>query len=254
MAFSCTDIETLVHTYLDGELAVHDLEELEQHLARCSSCKARVDEELQFRAELRRKLVPPPAPDLLRARIGALLVAEDRAAQTAQRKRSAAWILPGAATVAAAAALVLVVAMPANDEVAQPKATSPSPASPQPSIGVAAKRYLVPDFSALGAKPRTATFDGNPEFTYEVDRNHARHELQMAIIPDARNLDAPGEQMKIGGLTMWILRANGLSAVTIMGSDGSARQYKSGTLLPDQLLDFARAGDSWLQHAPDPAP
>jgi anti-sigma factor (TIGR02949 family) len=256
MAFCCADIETLVHAYLDGELATHDLEELEQHMALCGACKAKVDEELQFRAELRRKLVPPGAPDLLRARVGALLDAEDRAAQAAQRRRGAAWILPGAASVAAAAALVLVVAMPANDEVAEPKGPTPERPAPTrvPSIGDSARRYDLPDFSALGAKPRAASFDKN-EVTYEVERNHARHLFQLAIIPDARGMQVPGERIELhDGVEAWAARINGLSAITIPGVDGSVWVLSSSSMSPDQLVDLIeQSANSWLRHAPDPS-
>jgi anti-sigma factor (TIGR02949 family) len=252
MAFACADIDTLVHTYLDGELAAHDLEDLELHIAGCAACKARVDDELQFRAELRQKLAPPRAPDLLRARVSALLDAEDRAASTAQRKRNIAWVLPGAASVAAAAALVLVFALPdrGQTEQAQP-ANSNTP--PGPARITAPQQVPVPDLAAFGARPKS--FRQEPDradIMYESNHN-SRRVFQLSIFPDRRAVQPHGQKMDLDGIELWVMPFGGQSAITILrGSQAFVLQSDSMSI--DELVEIVRGGnEGWLRHV-DPHP
>ena len=76
----CESIDTLAMAYLDDELAGEERHELEAHLTECAACRAHLDGERIDQQLLRRALVAPPAPDLLRAKIGRALDAEDRAA------------------------------------------------------------------------------------------------------------------------------------------------------------------------------
>jgi anti-sigma factor (TIGR02949 family) len=253
MAFACADIDTLVHTYLDGELAVHDLEDLEQHMAGCASCKARVDEELQFRAELRQKLAPPRAPDLLKARVSALLDAEDRAATTAQRKRNISWVLPGAASVAAAAALVLVFALPNRDQ-SEPAQPANGNTPPGPARLTAPQQVPVPDLAAFGARPKS--FRQEPDradIMYESNHN-SRRVFQLSIFPDRRDVQTHGQRIELDGIEMWLMPFGGSSAVTILRGS-QAYVLQSDSYSTEELLEIVRrSSDSWLRYAPDPRP
>src|SRR5690606_17855151 len=112
----CQSIDTLAMAYLDDELVSEERRELELHLLSCGTCKAHVESERAEISLVRKALAPPPAPATLRVSIQRLLEAEDRAAARAVRQRWTRFVLPGAATLAAAAALaVFVFAQPAPD-------------------------------------------------------------------------------------------------------------------------------------------
>src|SRR5687767_13492460 len=103
----CQSIDTLAMAYLDDELVAEEKRELELHLLSCTSCRAHVDSERADLDLVRKALVAPPAPDLLKARIGRALDLEDREAGRALRRRFSQYILPGSATIAAAAAIFM---------------------------------------------------------------------------------------------------------------------------------------------------
>lgn len=104
----CNSIDTLSMSYLDDELAPEEKRELELHLLDCSSCRDRLHEERQEVELLRQQLAMPGAPDLVRAKVMRLLDKED--AQTSRsllKERVGRWLLPGASIAAAAAALLV---------------------------------------------------------------------------------------------------------------------------------------------------
>lgn len=103
----CKSIDTLLMAYLDDELAAEESHELETHLTECASCRAQLEQERADQLMVQRALVAPPTPELLRARIGRALDAEDRSEQKTQRRRWVNYLLPGSAMIAAAAAMVM---------------------------------------------------------------------------------------------------------------------------------------------------
>src|SRR6266545_8163254 len=109
MATQCNDIETLLPTYLDGELAAADRLSFDHHTADCSECREVVRSEAAYRARVRELLAPPAAPDGLDRRVRSALDGEDMRARAARRQVGRSWALPGAAGLAAAAALALFV-------------------------------------------------------------------------------------------------------------------------------------------------
>ena len=118
----CTSIDTLAMAYLDDELADEELRDFELHLIDCAACRGRVETEREAIADLRKRLAPPPTPDLVRARVLAALDAEDAITMRAgSAGRWTQWLLPGTATLAAAAALLMFVTM---REPAQPREKS----------------------------------------------------------------------------------------------------------------------------------
>ena len=97
---TCSELEALIHPYLDGEFEQADRFEFERHLQTCPSCAKDVREAALFQQALKAKLkasVDREAPAALRARVSTGL----RYAQLRER----AW---GLARVAAAAAIVAV--------------------------------------------------------------------------------------------------------------------------------------------------
>src|SRR6187401_1034467 len=112
----CQSIDTLAMAFLDDELVSEERRELELHLLSCATCKAHVESERAEIALVRKALAPPPAPALLKVSIQRLLDAEDRAAARDVRRRWTRFLLPGSASLAAAAALaVFVFAQPVHD-------------------------------------------------------------------------------------------------------------------------------------------
>jgi anti-sigma factor RsiW len=107
MATQCRDIETLFPTYLDGELAPHDQLSFEHHVADCASCRELVRSERNYLERVRALLIPPAPPADLPARVAQTLDREDELAMQDRRRSGWSWLLPGSASVAAAAALVL---------------------------------------------------------------------------------------------------------------------------------------------------
>lgn len=105
----CDSIDTLSMTYLDGELAASEERELEQHLLVCETCNAHVEQLTLQMDTLRTALATPSAPAALRAAVHEAL---DAAATP--RRGWQAWLLPGAASLAAAAALLFFAASPAR--------------------------------------------------------------------------------------------------------------------------------------------
>ncbi|HEU4613604.1 MAG TPA: zf-HC2 domain-containing protein, partial [Kofleriaceae bacterium] len=99
--------------YLDDELAAEERHELEAHLTECASCRATIDGERADHSLIRRALATPPAPDLLRARIGRALDEHDRASNKEQRRRWSSYLLPSSAILAAAAAIAVFVGVQA---------------------------------------------------------------------------------------------------------------------------------------------
>ena len=164
----CKTIETLSMAYLDDELAAEERHELEAHLTECASCRAMLEGERADRSMLRRALAAPPAPDMLRARIGKALDQQDREESKEQRRRWTAFVLPGSAIAAAAAAIALFVSVqtpstqkPVAANVAQDavrQSARPLPLEVQgPSTGPWLQQHFAshvapPEFESTGAE------------------------------------------------------------------------------------------------------
>lgn len=97
---NCTEFSVHLHPYVDGELGTGDTAAADAHVAECPACRARVTREREFRQLLRRQ-PRESAPPEFRARI----LAELR--RSARRAVLRPWLIAPAASVAAAALLVL---------------------------------------------------------------------------------------------------------------------------------------------------
>jgi anti-sigma factor (TIGR02949 family) len=99
---NCSDIRARLHAYVDGELTVSDIAEVDGHCMGCQECTALVSAEREFR-ELLRRQPRDAAPPELRARI------LDRVRRDAAFATGRRWLLLPA--VAAATAIVAAVAL-----------------------------------------------------------------------------------------------------------------------------------------------
>ncbi len=65
----CQEVLARVYEYLDGELTLHDVARIRQHLDECAPCLTEVDLDLVLKALVRRSCGCEQAPEDLRAKI-----------------------------------------------------------------------------------------------------------------------------------------------------------------------------------------
>ena len=256
MATQCKDIEALLPTYLDGELDPHDRLSVDHHVADCTECRERVRAEAAYLQHVRALLVPPAMPaELARLdqRVRAGLDDEDRRAMQVRRRTGVAWVLPGGASLAAAAALVMFVV---SELRPAPVTSAEAPAvrqavrdrvnvndapvrvgSPQ-EVSVAAEQYLrrpvrTPQFRPAGASLRgwqPRELDGRDAvlLLYDVpDARGSLHQVTVHLI-DASGLDLRGsERWKIGATELWVASLGGVSTVTYKDQYGFGYVFSS---------------------------
>jgi anti-sigma factor (TIGR02949 family) len=263
MAIQCVDVETLVQTHLDGELAEEDASELQSHLAACSSCCEAAAEEARFHAELRHTLAPPVAPAGLRARISAELERDDSTARKDRRARWS-WALPAAATLAAAAALFLFVVENQRAEVEAPVAydavrqhirrppievqgAAVTPWVKQHlSPGVEVPRFSDRSTSLRGARLSHLRGRDAVLLYYDASVRGRRHAVTATIL-DAADLDLrTGERHAIGDRDLWVGQDRGYNIVTFKGPDGFGYVFTS-EMDSESLLDFVVNSDLLLR-------
>ncbi len=65
----CREVLDRVYEYLDGEMTVHDVAKIKQHLDECAPCLKEYDLDEVLKALVRRSCECEAAPEALRARI-----------------------------------------------------------------------------------------------------------------------------------------------------------------------------------------
>ncbi len=262
MSIQCAEIENLLFSYLDDELDEHERIDFESHLADCASCADRVDAETRFSDTMRMHLAPPPVPELLERRLLRALDAEDRQSR-AQLLRS--WALPGAATVAAAAALAVFVVAPGssrNEDLVTHAAVQQHLRQPPIEVqGAAVSPWLhehfrpsieVPRFSSSDIRLKGARLShlrglDAAQLFYEVESFGRLHEVQAHII-DASNLAFRGSRRQvIDGRELWIDGQLGLSVVAYKAPDGIGYVFTSSDMDERQLVDLVGSSDLLLR-------
>ena len=257
MTKHCDSIDTLAMTYLDGELADEELRDFELHLLGCASCRQHLDAEQADISELRRRLAPPPAPDLLRARVARAHDEEDRAAgRTAWRQRVRSWALPGAASLAAAAALVVFVALrpptTVGDPVARTAVRQHMRNAPLEVTGAATTPWIRQHYNPAVEPPRFASSRVRVagarladvadrealQIFYEVTSDSGERFAMQNMVFDARGIELPGERMVVGGREIFVSLYNGYHVVSFRDVDGLAYVFTSGDLSRDQLVEL----------------
>lgn len=264
MAIQCLDVETLVQTHLDGELAEEDASELQSHLVACSSCCEAAAEEARFHTELRHTLAPPAAPAGLRSRITAELGREDWRARKDRQRARWSWALPATATLVAAAALLLFVVVNQRAETEAPVAyDAVRQHIRRPPIEVQGtavtpwvKRHLspgveVPRFSDRSTSLRGARLShlrGRDAVLlyYDASVGSRRHAVTAAIL-EAADLDLRiGERYVIGDRALWVGQDLGYNIVTLKGPNGFGYVFTS-EMDSESLLDFVVNSDLFLR-------
>lgn len=271
MAILCGDIDALCPAYLDGELGGPELDDLEHHLGVCPTCRARVERDREAQRQLRAMLRAPKAPAALRRDVRALLDREDRAA-TRDERRGWRWALPGAASLAAAAALA-VFAVDATSqrgpEVARPTVSvtrvqedavasrfrgAPLVAAASGvdvarsvreylQVPVTAPRFRTPGTSLRGWKPTRLAGRAAAILRYDVRAaGGAAHVVDVHIL-DARDVALDGsERVVADGTELWASSAFGMNTVAYKGKGGVG--YVVVSEMPrGQLIDLVLTSD-----------
>jgi anti-sigma factor RsiW len=262
----CQSIDTLSMAFLDDELAAEERRELELHLLDCASCRHHVDGERDEIAMLRKALTPPPAPELVKARITRALDAEDAAITRHERRRWARWMLPGSAITAAAAAIVLFVglgalgsppdAAVALSDVAKQQ-NHPLPfevqgASTGPWLRanfapVELPRFAEPGIALLGARllPNGIANHDAALLSYLVTIGNTRLPLTAVVLkdPDSDVLSG-GQGYQIGGLVLWVHNFNNMPAVSYIDPvQNIGYVFASERLTAGELLQLVASPD-----------
>lgn len=263
----CNSIDTLSMSYLDDELAPEEKRELELHLLDCSSCRDHLHEERQEVELLRQRLAVPAAPDLVRAKVMRLLDKED--AQTSRsllKERAGRWLLPGASIATAAAALLVFAfagtpsgdkdgALPFAKVVSQPPATlmvrgeAPTETWLQTQIaGTVAPRFDGIDL--VGGD--TVEVDGRlmAKLVYEVRTNSARSfQLEGYLFRVRAGELTSGSPVECGGHHLHLNQIGDQPVVTYIDENDVGYIFSSkdlsvramvGLVCASNLLDQAR--------------
>ena len=100
---SCGEVRAKLHAYVDGELPVNEITDIDGHCTECRECAALARTEREFRQLLRRQPREAAPPELRERIVGRLR--RQLVIATARR-----WLLPP--VVAAAAAVVVLMLLP----------------------------------------------------------------------------------------------------------------------------------------------
>jgi anti-sigma factor RsiW len=266
----CQSIDTLAMAFLDDELAPEERRELELHLHDCASCKQHVDSERAELLLLRKALAPPPAPDLVKARLAVALDDADREAVQIkhQQRRSSVgrWILPGSAMLAAAAAIFAFVMIKPVEQatktgsVAKEVVRQQGRTMPLEVKGASTGRWLRENFSQnveppqfraprheitlQGARLTAVAGHNAAQLRYLVTAGDSRFVLTAVVIDDLRDDDLTGgTPLRIGERTLHIHDANGTPAVTYVDEYRMGYAFASDRLSAQELLELVVSSD-----------
>ena len=258
----CNSIDTLAMAYLDDELVAEERRELELHLLACTGCKQHVEGERADLELIRKALIAPPAPDMVKARIGKLLDQEDRAAGKATRRKLGSYLLPGSAMLAAAAAVFafVMVKTPTPDEagpVTREAVRQQTRAMPLEVQGASTGPWLrehfqpvePPQFTASGIKllgGRLTSVSGHDAalLRYLVSDGVNQLSLTAVLIVDMRPDDlSGGVPYRVGDRVLHLHDAYGMPAVTYVDEHGMGYAFTSQRLTMNELLSLVVNSD-----------
>jgi anti-sigma factor RsiW len=258
----CSSIETLAMAYLDDELVAEERRELELHLLGCASCKQHVDGERSDLALVRKSLVAPPAPGTLKIAIQRALDAADREAVRTVRRGWFQWMLPGAATLAAAAAIAVFVFVrpPAAESpgaVAQEAARQQSRVLPLEVQGtstgpwlrkhfapVEPPQFAEPGIELLGARLSSVAGHDAALVRYLVTVGQNQYPLTAVVMVGLRGDElSGGTPIKVGDRTLHVHDAGGMPAVTYVDEHNTGYTFAADRLTAQELLELVVSSD-----------
>lgn len=262
----CESIDTLAMAYLDDELVGEERRELETHLVACPACRDHVDRERSDISLVRAALVAPPAPDLFKARLAKALDEAQAVEVRAERMRPWAfagkYLLPGAASIAAVAAILVFVFVPpagpppsgavATEVVRQQKRSLPlevqgastGPWLRQHFAPVEPPQFSEPGIRLQGARLTAVAGHEAAQLKYIVSTGREEFGLTAMVIEGLRGTELTGGQaIKVGERTLYVHDADGRPAVTYVDEFGMTYVFASDRLPPQQLLELVVSSD-----------
>jgi len=262
----CQSIDTLAMAYLDDELVAEERRELELHLLDCQACKKHVESERSELALVRKALVAPPAPDLLKARITRALDIEDKEEARRQRRRFSQWILPGASAIVGVAAIFMFAFMPAAtqksstsaaDSVAREAVRQQTRSMPLEVQGastgpwlrehfrpVEPPQFTEPGITLVGGRLTVVAGHEAALLKYIVSVGDDRFTLTAVLIDGiAPEQLSGGQAIKVGDRTLHVHDANGVPAITYVDGHGMGYTFAAERLSPQELLELVVSSD-----------
>jgi anti-sigma factor RsiW len=254
--------------FLDDELVAEERRELELHLLQCTSCKQHVETERAELQVIRKALAPPPAPDMFKARLGRVLDDADRDAQRIERQRTRSVVgrllLPGAAVLAAAAAIFTFVAIkPAGPAktgvVAKEVVRQQARTMPLEVRGASTGTWLRENFAPIeppqfraprldivlqGARLTAVSGHNAAQLRYRVTSGDNQFTLTAVVIDELTNDElSGGTPIKVGDRTLHVHNANGIPAVTYVDEQNMGYAFASDRLSAQELLELVVSSD-----------
>lgn len=257
----CDSIETLAMALHDGELAGDELRDVELHLTECAPCREHCEREGAAISGLRRKLAPPPTPELLRARVLRALDTEDKAA----RRPLSTWFLPGSAALAAVAALAVFVVTsrtPAPDkDVTGIITKTMTHANPLEVQGAATDQWVQRHYDPSVALPTFASaridqwgarmgnvLDRQAVFLYyRVTTPEGFQRDVRVTIFDAYGIELGGRREEVNGRDLRVGVHQGHSVVAYRDGRDRAYVFLSTQLAPEELTDLVGTSNLLMQ-------
>jgi anti-sigma factor RsiW len=266
----CQSIDTLAMAFLDDELAPEERRELELHLIDCAGCRVHVETERGELQMMRKALAPPPAPDLLKARLGIALDHADRmeiqVERRARRSSIGRWLLPGASIAVAGVAIFAFAMMfksptttPKTGAVAKEVVRQQARTMPLEVRGASTGTWLRENFAAIdppqfraarhhitlqGARLTAVAGHNAAQLRYQVQVGSNQFTLTAVVIDDLDSDDLTGgTPLRIGDRTLHIHDANGIPAVTYVDEHMMGYAFASDRLSAQELLELVVSSD-----------
>ena len=272
MAIHCSETAPLVQSCLDGELTDAEERALCDHVSQCGVCRKRMSREERFRDAIREHLAPPSAPDRFHEQLTHALAEEERAEVRARRHAQLSWALPGAATVAAAVALLVFATdrlAPANDQApltheAASRVIGSSPVVVQENhrdmsrslndylrVPIRPPRFSDDNVELYGWRPSHLHGRQAAELVYRVFRSEGRQYTMRLHLLESSNIDLRSQDRReIGGQTIWVDSPLGMSSVTYQDRQGIGYVFISDMPQHD-LVDLVLGSDLAQTHDDD---
>ncbi|HTE54330.1 MAG TPA: zf-HC2 domain-containing protein [Kofleriaceae bacterium] len=237
MTAQCNDIETLLPTYLDGELSTHDQLSFDHHIADCGDCRDRVRGEAAYLARVREILAPPAPSDDLVVRVRLALDQEDIQSRSARRRSLRAWALPGASGLAAAAALVLLV----TSDGGSGRAPLQSDWSPETGADPLAARPIGVDRAQpISLAPQRVSWRPVQVRFEAVAADGTVHQVGLEVL-SCRNVDMSGHaRWTAADAVLWVAR--GQVNTVIYQTGGTCMVFASDMALEQLAPQIVRSG------------
>jgi len=243
----CQSIDTLAMAYLDDELADEELRDFELHMIDCAACRGRVDAERESLAELRRRLAPPPTPDVVRARLRMALDAEDAAVSRASlRGRMTHYALPGVASLAAVGALALFVTSRHDDAPSNRVATMVGHSMQSLQLDVPNVQRVAAgqpqgqlDVFRVAQKEEQVQGRTVTEQTYQVTLPSGFAVPVQVDIFDSRGWDFDdGTSVQVNGYELRVVQTQSGYVVEYRASDGVGYLFQAPDLATEDFVDL----------------